>query len=138
MCESMSLAPRAAAQKEERAKRTRQDTRLPQSHAGGKGQRQKRSLGHLDRSSELKKRKNAKKVKRGLLDGQTGGLTKRGIESRSTRLKIGIKRMRKKEREGRGEGEKEGNKAGYTVTLVACRWAGAVMEKVYGAFGQEM
>ena len=29
------------------------------------------------------------------------------------------------------------NKAGYTATLVACGWAGAVMEKVTGAFGQE-
>ena len=29
------------------------------------------------------------------------------------------------------------NKAGYTATLVACRWAGAVMEKVTEAFGQE-
>ena len=25
----------------------------------------------------------------------------------------------------------------YMATLVACRWAGAVMEKVTGAFGQE-
>ena len=29
------------------------------------------------------------------------------------------------------------NKAGYTTTLVACGWAGAMMEKVTGAFGQE-
>ena len=29
------------------------------------------------------------------------------------------------------------NKAGYTATLVACGWAGAVMEKVTGAFAQE-
>ena len=29
------------------------------------------------------------------------------------------------------------NKAGYTATLVACGGAGAVMEKVTGAFGQE-
>ena len=29
------------------------------------------------------------------------------------------------------------NKAGYTATLVACGWAGAVMEKVTGAFGKE-
>ena len=29
------------------------------------------------------------------------------------------------------------NKAGYTATLVACRWAGAVLEKVTRAFGQE-
>ena len=29
------------------------------------------------------------------------------------------------------------NKAGYTATLVACRWAGAVMEKVLAALGQE-
>ena len=30
------------------------------------------------------------------------------------------------------------NKAGYTATLVACGWAGAVMEKVTGVFGQEL
>ena len=29
------------------------------------------------------------------------------------------------------------NKARYTATLVACGWAGAVIEKVTGAFGQE-
>ena len=29
------------------------------------------------------------------------------------------------------------NKAEYTATLVACRWADAVMEKVTGAFEQE-
>ena len=31
----------------------------------------------------------------------------------------------------------EMNKAGYTATLVACRWAGAVLEKVIRASGQE-
>ena len=30
------------------------------------------------------------------------------------------------------------NKAGYTATLVACRWAGAVLEKVNRASGQEL
>ena len=40
---------------------------------------------------------------------------------------------RMKERKGRG---KE-NKAGYTATLVACGWAGAVLEKVTRASGQE-
>ena len=30
-----------------------------------------------------------------------------------------------------------GNKAGYTATLVACGWAGAVLEKVTRAYGQE-
>ena len=29
------------------------------------------------------------------------------------------------------------NKAGYTVTLVVCGWAGTVLEKVTRAFGQE-
>ena len=29
------------------------------------------------------------------------------------------------------------NKAGYTATIVACGWAGAVMETVTGTFGQE-
>ena len=32
---------------------------------------------------------------------------------------------------------KKRNKAGYTATLVACGWAGAMIEKVTGAFGQE-
>ena len=44
------------------------------------------------------------------------------------------------ERKERGvliaRGAINGNKAGYTATLVACGWAGAVMEKVTGAFGQ--
>ena len=31
----------------------------------------------------------------------------------------------------------EENKAGYTVTPVGCGWAGAVLEKVSRAFGQE-
>ena len=35
------------------------------------------------------------------------------------------------------QNKKKGNKAGYTATLVACGWAGAVIEKVTGAFGQE-
>ena len=36
------------------------------------------------------------------------------------------------------QGRGEGNKAGYTATLVACGWAGAVLEKVTRAFGQEL
>ena len=32
---------------------------------------------------------------------------------------------------------KSNDKAGYTATLVACGWAGAVLEKVTRAFGQE-
>ena len=31
----------------------------------------------------------------------------------------------------------DANKVGYTATLVACGWAGAVMEKVTRAFGRE-
>ena len=41
------------------------------------------------------------------------------------------------EEEEEKEGEKKKNMAGYTATLVACGWAGAVMEKVTGAFGRE-
>ena len=33
--------------------------------------------------------------------------------------------------------ERTMNKAGYTATLVACGWAGAVLEKVTRASGQE-
>ena len=35
------------------------------------------------------------------------------------------------------EKELKRNKAGYTATLVACEWAGAVLEKVTRASGQE-
>ena len=51
--------------------RTRPDTRLPQSRAGGQGP-YLRSLDHLGRSTEAKDRKNPKKVK---CDGPTGGPT---------------------------------------------------------------
>ena len=37
----------------------------------------------------------------------------------------------------KSKGRKKENKAGYTATLVACGWAGAVQEKVTGASGQE-
>ena len=36
------------------------------------------------------------------------------------------------------ESWKKRNKAGYTATLVACGWAGAVPEKVTRASGQEL
>ena len=42
--------------------KTRPDTRLPQSRAGGQGQWWKKSLGHLGGSGELKKLINAEKV----------------------------------------------------------------------------
>ena len=67
--------------------RTRPDTRLPQSRAGGQGL-YLRSLDHLGWSSETKDRENPKKVKcDGRTDRPTDGPTKRGVESRSTRLK---------------------------------------------------
>ena len=75
--------------------KTRPDTRLPQSRAGGQGLYM-RSLDHLGRSSEAKDRKKTKKVKCDRqTDGQTDGRTdgpmdgpiKRGVESNSTRLK---------------------------------------------------
>ena len=53
--------------------KTRPDTRLPQSHAGGQGQKL-RSPDHLGRSSEAKNRKNPKKVK---CDGRTDAPTDR-------------------------------------------------------------
>ena len=37
----------------------------------------------------------------------------------------------------RADGRMDRNKAGYTATLVACGWAGAVLEKVIKASGQE-
>ena len=73
---------------------TRPDTGLPKSRAGGQGP-YLRPLHHLSRSSEARDRKKkTKKVKSdGLTDGQTNGRTdgptKRVVESRSTRLKLG-------------------------------------------------
>ena len=34
-------------------------------------------------------------------------------------------------------GEVKGDKAGYTATLVACKWEGAVLKKVTRAYGQK-
>ena len=48
--------------------------------------------------------------------------------------------MQKKKGQTGGNGilaESKENKAGYTATLVACGWAGAVLEMVTWAFGQE-
>ena len=68
-------------------KKTRPDTWPPQSRIGGQGP-YLRSLDHLGRSSQAKDRKNPKKVKcDGRADRRTDGPTKRGVESRSTRLK---------------------------------------------------
>ena len=55
--------------------KTRPDTRLPQSRAGGQGP-YLRSPEHLGRSGKAKKLKNAEKVK-------CDGPTKRGVESRA-------------------------------------------------------
>ena len=69
------------------ASKTRPDTRLPQSRVAGQGP-YFRSLHHLGRSSEAKDRKKPKKVKYdGRTDRRTDGPTKRGVGSRSTRLK---------------------------------------------------
>jgi len=68
-------------------KTTRPDTRIPQSRVGGQGL-YLRSLDHLGRSSEAKDRKNKKSETDGPTNGWTDGPTKRGVESRSTRLKI--------------------------------------------------
>ena len=54
-----------------RKKKTRPDTQLPKSRAGGQGL-YLRSLDHLGRSSEAKDRKKPKKVK---CDGRTNGRT---------------------------------------------------------------
>ena len=51
--------------------RTRPDTRLPQSHAGGQEQCRRKSQEHLGRSSRPKKLKSAEKVKRGPTDRPT-------------------------------------------------------------------
>ena len=67
-----------------RLKKTRPDTWLPKSRAGGQGP-YLRSFNHLGRDSEPKDGKNLKKVKCGK---PTDGPTKGGVESRSTRLKI--------------------------------------------------
>ena len=67
--------------------KTRPDTRLPQSRAGGQGL-YLRSLNHLGRSGEAKDCKNQKKVKcngptDGPTDGRTDGRTDKGVESRA-------------------------------------------------------
>ena len=62
--------------------KTRLDTRLPQSRAGGQGQ-YLRSLEHLGRSSEAKDRKNIKKVK---FDGATDGPTDRRTDKAGCRV----------------------------------------------------
>ena len=59
--------------------RTRPDTRLPQSRAGGQGL-YLRSLDHLGWSSETKDRENPKKVK---CDGGTDGPTDRRTDRQS-------------------------------------------------------
>ena len=75
-----------------RIRETRPDKRLAQSRAGGQGP-YLRSLDHLGRSSEaIDRKKKQKKVKCDgrtdrRTDGPTDGPTKRGVESRSTRLK---------------------------------------------------
>ena len=42
-----------------------------------------------------------------------------------------------KKKEKRKKSRKKENKAGYTATLVMYGWAGAVLEKVTRAYGQE-
>ena len=75
------------------------------SRAGGQGP-YLRSLHHLGRSSEAKDRKNPKKVKcDGPTDGRTDrwtdqrtdGPTKRVVESRSTRLKIQKRKIKRQQ-----------------------------------------
>ena len=68
----MSEPTHEASKKEEK---TRPDTRLPQSRAGGQGL-YLTSLDHLGRSSEAIDCKNPKKVKcDGRIDGRTNGQT---------------------------------------------------------------
>ena len=125
-----------------------------------------RSPDHLSRSSEAKNPKNPKKAK---CVRRTDGPTKRGVESRSTRLKRKISQSRNEGDNDRGLSNfVRTNESGinidtastlirpharfrgkyrdlrfkrkqgrYTATLVACGWAGAVLEKVTRASGQE-
>ena len=76
---------------------TRLDAWLPQLRAGGQGP-YLRSVEHLGRTGIAENPINAEKVKcdgptnrrtDGPTDGRTDGPTKRGVESRSTRLKRG-------------------------------------------------
>ena len=65
--------------------KTRLDTRLPQSRAGGQGP-YLRSIDHLGRSSEAKDCKNQKKVKcNGRTDGQTDRRTDKPTGERTDR-----------------------------------------------------
>ena len=54
-----------------------------------------------------------------------------------TDRKIKSKRPEPTDQSVRSTFEARRNKAGYTATPVACGWAGAVLEKVIGAFWQE-
>ena len=67
------VAQRKTMKKKYEDEKTRPDTRLPKSRAGGQGS-YLRPLYHLGRSSKAKDRKNPKKVK---CDGQTDGPTDR-------------------------------------------------------------
>ena len=125
-------------------KKTRPDTRLPQSRAGGQGP-YLRSLDHLGRSSEAIDRKNPKKVKcDGRTDGPTDGPTKRGVESRSTRLKMVTLsnqdyRLVRFCTSGQSQPYDLSERRGHTITSkrpnrrihgqykVDCGWSGAVM-----------
>ena len=59
-------------------------------------------------------------------------------KARDQEMEMSKKANKEKTKEGvkQKRGAKE-NKAGYTATPVACRWAGAVLERVTRAFGQE-
>ena len=82
----------------------------------------------------------------GRMDGQNRQMEKlrngttdiAGYKVACTRLKWGLilKRISKVHRLTYSCVQQK-NKAGYTATPVACRWAGAVLEKVTRAFGQE-
>ena len=54
----------------------------------------------------------------------------------STWIEEGEKRAKERGRREDQREEDQKNKAGYTATLVACGWAGAIIE-VSGTFGQE-
>ena len=66
-------------------KRTRPDTRLPKSRAGGQGP-YLRSLDHLGRSGEVKKVKRIKKVKWGPTDQPTDRPTDRPMDKAGCRV----------------------------------------------------
>ena len=81
---------------------------------------------------ERKKKKDGKKK-----DGKKGNLAQTYKLTNRSKCSRTLTQARSLEHEQKTKKTLK-NKAGYKATRVACGWAAAVMEKVIGAFGQEL